>query len=195
MFIPLGITVNDCQLTNIYQSSLTKLSHVRYLILLSLPEHDFTFVERLVHVTPNLHRLSVYFDNLLELIHVPQHNLCQILQKHINQLEIHFDYPWLSTHICRDISKILRVFSNIKSLTISFDSSQKRLLITIKELLIHLFKHQTNLLCINIDRSSSKGFKSILNQDGIELIKTWLTTSIKNSFHIELNSSSMIIWL
>jgi len=195
LFIRLGIRVNDCQLTNSYQSSLTKLSHVRYLVLLSLPEDNLAFVERLINVTPNLNRLSVYFDDLLEIIHVSQHNLCQILQKYIYQLEIHFDYSWSYTNIRRDIPKILRIFSNIKSLTISFHSSQKFLIKTTKELLIHLFKHQTNLICINIDGSASIGFNSISKQGGIQLIKTWLNTYLNNSIHIQLNSSSITILL
>jgi len=195
LFICLDITVNDCQLTNSDQSSLSKLSHVRYLILLSLPEDDLAFVERLIHVTPNLNRLSVYFDDLLEIIHVSQHNLYQILQKYIYQLEIHFDYSWSYTNIRRDIPKILRIFSNIKSLTISFHSSQKCLIKTTKELLIHLFKDQKNLICINIDGSASIGFESISKQGGIELIKTWLNTYLDNSIHIQLNSSSITILL
>jgi len=195
LFICLDITVNDCQLTNSDQSSLSKLSHVRYLILLSLPEDDLAFVERLIHVTPNLNRLSVYFDDLLEMIHVSQHNLYQILQKYIYQLEIHFDYSWSYTNIRRDIPKILRIFSNIKSLTISFHSSQKCLIKTTKELLIHLFKDQKNLICINIDGSASIGFESISKQGGIELIKTWLNTYLDNSIHIQLNSSSITILL
>lgn len=193
LFIRLGIRVNDCQLTNYYQSSLTKLSHVRYLVLLSLPKDDLAFFERLINVTPNLNRLSVYFDDLLEIIHVSQHNLCQILQKYIYQLEIHFDYSWSYTNIRRDIPKILRIFSNIKSLTISFHSSQKFLIKTTKELLIHLFKHQTNLICINIDGSASIGFDSISKQGGIQLIKTWLNTYLNNSIHIQLNSSSITL--
>jgi hypothetical protein len=193
LFIRLGIRVNDYQLSNSYQSSLTKLSHVRYLVLLSLPKDDLAFFERLINVTPNLNRLSVYFDDLLEIIHVSQHNLCQILQKYIYQLEIHFDYSWSYTNIRRDIPKILRIFSNIKSLTISFHSSQKFLIKTTKELLIHLFKHQTNLICINIDGSASIGFDSISKQGGIQLIKTWLNTYLNNSIHIQLNSSSITL--
>ncbi len=195
MFTPLGTTINDFQLSNSYQPSLPKLSHVRYLILTSLPDHDLAFFEELVHATPNLNRLSVYFDDLLAIIQSPQYDLCQIFQKRIYQLEIHLDYSWSSTHIRRDIPKILCIFSNIKSLTISFHSSQKRLLITTKELLIHLLNHQTNLLCINIDGSSSTDFESILKQGGIELLNTWLNTSSQNSVHIELNSSSITVWL
>lgn len=191
----LDVPANDSQLTNSSQSSLPKLSHVRYLLVLSLPEHDLEFFERLVNVTPNLNRLSVYFDDLFEIIKSPEDNLCQRLQKHIYQLEIHLDYSWSSSFIRRDIPKILRTFSNIKSLTISFHSSQRSLIKTTKELLIQLFKHPTNLLCINIDGTLSTGFESISKQGGIELLKTWLTNSLENSFNIEMNSTSITIWL
>jgi hypothetical protein len=178
---------------------------VQYLTILALPEHDLNFFERLVRATPNLNRLSVYFDDLLEIIHIPQHNLCQILQKRIYYLEIHLDYLWSISAIRRDIPKILRTFSNIKSLTILLHSAQRRSLLSVKELLTSLFKHQTNLICIHIDGSLSIGFDQIIKQGGIDLIKTWLircgdtrfqyNNYLKNSVHIELNSSSVIIWL
>ncbi|CAF4639796.1 unnamed protein product, partial [Rotaria sp. Silwood1] len=199
------ISTDDIQSTYSGQLSLPTLSHVRYLILLDLPEHDLEFFERLVHVTPNLNRLSVFFDDLLEIIHVPKRKLCQILQKYIYQLEINLDYSWSLVDIRRDILKILRIFSNIQSLTISLHSSQKRSLIIVKEIIIYLFKYQTNLICINIDVDSLTCFEQILNQDGIDLIKRWLILSdndrfksndyLKNSIFIELNSSSITIWL
>lgn len=164
---------------------------MRYIILLSLPEHDLTFFEQLVHVTPNLNRLSVYFDDLLEIIQYPQHDLCQILQKQIYQLEIHLDYSWSSPCIRRDIPKILRIFSNIKSLTITFHSSQRSFIKTTAELLKQLFKYSTNLLCINLDGISSIGSETLLKQDEIQQIQSCL----KNSFHIELNLTSINIWL
>ncbi|CAF3448863.1 unnamed protein product [Rotaria sp. Silwood1] len=200
-----NISTDDIQSTYSGQLSLPTLSHVRYLILLDLPEHDLEFFERLVHVTPNLNRLSVFFDDLLEIIHVPKRKLCQILQKYIYQLEINLDYSWSLVDIRRDILKILRIFSNIQSLTISLHSSQKRSLIIVKEIIIYLFKYQTNLICINIDVDSLTCFEQILNQDGIDLIKRWLILSdndrfkskdyLKNSIFIELNSSSITIWL
>jgi hypothetical protein len=179
-------------LTNDFPLSLTKLSYMRYLILLTLPNHDLTFLERLVRVTPNLNRLSLYFDDLLEILRFPQHALSQILRKQIHQLEIHLDYIWLSSDIRRDIPKILRIFLKIKSLTISFHSTQKRLLDTTKELLIRLFKHPTNLLCINLDGSFSNDFEHKLKEGEIE---TWLTNSYKHSFRMEFHSSTMTIWL
>ncbi|CAF4553249.1 unnamed protein product, partial [Rotaria sp. Silwood2] len=103
-----NVSINDIQSTYSYQSTLPILSYVRYLILLALPEHDLEFFERLVYVTPNLNRLSVFFDDLLEIIHIPQQNLCKILQNRIYQLEINLDYSWSSVHIRRDIPKILR---------------------------------------------------------------------------------------
>ncbi|CAF1131970.1 unnamed protein product [Rotaria sordida] len=200
-----NISMNDIQSTYSFQSTLPILSHVRYLILLSLPEHDLEFFERLVYVTPNLNRLSVFFDDLFEIIHLPQQNLCQILQKNIYQLEINLDYSWSLDDVRRDIPKILRIFSNIKSLTISLHSSQKRSLMIVKEILIHLFKYSTNLIYININGDSLTGFEQILIQGGIDFIKTWLILSdndrfkcedyLKNSMFIELNSSLIAIWL
>jgi hypothetical protein len=186
------IPISDCQSIDLL---LPKLSHVRYIILLALPEDDANFFERLVSVTPNLNRLRIYNDDLLQIIRYPQNNLCQILSKQISQLEIHLDYLWLSLDIRRDIPKILRSFSNIKSFTISFCSSQKNIFKTLKKLLTHLFKFQTNLLCITMEDTSPVGFESLIRQGGIELIQTWLTSSLKMSSHIHLNSSSVTIWL
>ncbi len=190
--ILLDISVPDCQPID---SLLPKLSHVRHIILLALPGNDIIFFERLVSVTPNLNRLRIYNDDLLEIIRHPQDNLCQILGKQISQLEIHLDHPWLPLDIRRDIPRILRIFSNIKSFKISFCSSQKSLFKMLRELLTHLFKFQTNLLCTTIDDTSPIGFESLIRQGGIELIQSWLTSSLKISSHIQLNSSSFTIWL
>jgi hypothetical protein len=196
---------DDLKSINSYQLSLPRLSHVHYLILHALPEHDLEFFHRLIHATPNLYRLSVYSDDLMFIIHTRHDEICQILQKMIYQLEIHLDYSWSLADIRRNIPKILRIFSNIKSITISFDSTQKRSSITAEQLLTNLLEQETNLMCINLESESSTGFENVLKQGGIELIKRWLISSnnnrfksndnLKNSVYIELNFSSMIIWL
>jgi hypothetical protein len=177
------------------------LSRAHHIILQSLPDDDLEFFDRVMHVTPNLNRLTVYFDDLLKITHVSQHNLCQLLQARIYQLEIRLDYPWSPVEIRRDIPKIIRIFSNIKSITILFHPTQKRSLLAAKEVLIQLLKHPTNLLCIHMNSSSSTCFEQ-LQQNGIETIKNWLTTSSNthfkyqhNTVHIQLNSSSITILL
>ncbi|UJR37180.1 hypothetical protein I4U23_029888 [Adineta vaga] len=200
-----NVIFNDFQTINTSQSSLTLLPYVHHISVLALPDHDLGFFQHLLHVTPNLNRLSIYFDDLLEIVHIPQQNLCEMLQKRIYQLKINLDYLWLLSDIRRDIPKILRIFSRIKSLTISLHEGQKRTSTTVKELLINLFRYQTNLCCINIKSNSSTGFESIKKQGDIDLIKIWLMNTndtrfkyenyLKNSVHIELNPSSLVIWL
>ncbi|CAF3866220.1 unnamed protein product [Rotaria magnacalcarata] len=198
-------SINDIQSIPSYQSPLPRLYNVRYIILLALPEQDLNFFERLVHVSPNLARLSVFFDDLLEIIDLPKKTLCQLLQKCIDQLEINLDYSWSTSDVHRDIPKILRIFSNIKSLKITLHSSQKRSSMIIQEILIQLLKHNRNLISITIDGNLLTGFEQILKGGGIDLIKTWLIESnhcrvqykyyLKNCIHIELNSSSIAILL
>lgn len=156
-------------------------------------------------MSPNLNRLSVFFDDLLEIIHLPQQNLCQILQKRIYQLEINLDYSWSSSDIRRDIPKILRIFSNIKSLTISLHSSQKRSSAIIQDIVTCLFKHHKNLVSIKIDGDSLPGFEQISKHGGMDFIKKWIIhsdnhrfqsiDSLRNSIYIELNPSSITILL
>ena len=90
-------------------------------------------------------------------------------------------------------------------MSISLTPDQKRLLGIINELLLCIFKHQTNLTCLHIDSSSSIDSKQMKKQGGIEVIKTQLIQSCntrlkqnnyqENSFHIEFNSSSIVVWL
>ncbi|CAF0969031.1 unnamed protein product [Adineta steineri] len=196
---------DNVQIINSYESSLPILRHVSCISLLALPEHDLGFFERIVYVTPNLKQLILYFEDLVEIIRIPQRTLCQILQKCISQLEINLDYVWTISDIRRDIPKILRVFSNIKSLSISLHPDQKRLLAIINELLLCILKHQTNLICLHIDSSSSIDSKQMKKQGGIEVIKTQLIQSCntrlkqnnyqEDSVHIEFRSSSIVVWL
>ena len=145
--------------------------------------------------TPNLNRLRIYNDDLLEIIRPPQDDLCQMLGKKISQLEIHLDYPWLSFDLSRQMPRILRIFSNLKSFTISFCSSHRNLNNILKELLTNLFKLQTNLICVTIDDTSSVGFESLIRQGGVELIQTWLLSSLKTPSHIHMSPSSVTVWL
>lgn len=188
-FVPLDIPVDDSPL------SLSKLHYVRHIIVPALPPDDFTFLERLVCVTPNLSRLRISVSNLLEIIRHPRRDLCQMLAQQISQLEIHVGCPWLSD-IPRDISKVNRIFSNIKSLRISFSfyavpTDLSRLL---KELLKSLIKLQGNLLCITIQDKSPTSYESFPPQDRLSPFQTWLQRSSRTSSHIEWNSSSVTIW-
>ena len=178
---------------------------MRHLILLAVSEHDLEFFSRLVHFTPNLNRLSIYSCNLFEIIHLFRRNSCELLQKCIYQLEIHLDYYWSSVDIHRDIPKLLQTFSNIKSLTIFLHSSQNRSIATVREIVVHLLRHRTNMICINISGNLLTRIKQILKEGGLELIRLWLIQSgdfrfkcrdyFNKTIHIEWGSSSLTIWL
>ena len=160
---------------------------MRHIVLLALPENDLTFFERLLCATPNVHRLRVYKDDLYEILRYPQQNLCQILNRQILHLEINVNYVWLLLDIRRDIPRILRCFSKIQSLHISFCFPQTRLLKILRGLLTHLLTTSSNLLSISIDITSHFSF----GLEEIELVRTWL----RPSSHLELNSSSFTVWL
>ena len=177
------------------QVSLSQLLHVRYMIVLRLPEDDLSFLERLVEVTPNLNRLRISVDDLRMIIRHPQHRLCRILTREISQLEIQLENLWLSLDIRTYIPNIVSIFTNVKTLSLSISSASKSLQQTLKELLKQLLKHQQNLLCITIDNTSSAGFELFKRQGGFDFIQTWFSLSVKPSSHLELKSSSMIIWL
>lgn len=179
------------------QPSLPRLSHVRYVILLSLPDDDLGFFERLMRVTPNLHRLSVYRDDLLEIIRRPHEALCQLLHHRLDQLEIRLDDSWSSISIHRDISKILLSFPRLNLITITVHPTQRHPVISAKEILTELLKLPSRLLCIHIQCQSSSYFNQILKQGGVPLIRTWLALSghRRSSVHTELTSSSMTVWL
>ena len=199
------MTSNDLQTSNSLQSKLPVLSYIRDISILALPDRDLGFFERLLRVSPNASQLSVYFDDLSEIVQTAQQNLLQILQQHIYQLKINFDYPCLISDIRRDIPKILRVFSRINVLTISLHEGQRRTLLTVKELLTYVFKHQSDLRCINIKSHSATAFDAMKKQGDIDLIKIWLRNTgntrfkyenyLKDFVRIELNSSSLVVWL
>ena len=204
--LSLGTIETEVHTTDAAQaSSLPVLPHVRNLILLALPDYDLGFFDCLVRVTPNLRRLSVFYDDLLEIMHYPQGNLCRLLQMHLDQLEVRFQFSWLPLNIHKDIAKIMHIFSNLRSLTLSLHAMQKRPLPTAKAILTSLLKHPSNLLCIHINSNSSVCFEQVLRQSGIESLRRWLAASghsrfqqmdyLQNSVHIELNSSSITLWL
>ena len=174
--------------------SLPQLSRVRHIILSELPANDFTFLERLVDVTPNLNRLRIYHSDLIEVIRHPQYNLCQMFKQRISQLEIQMDRLWLSSEIRRDIPRIIGSFSNVRSLTISIHAA-RNLFQILKELFTHLLKLQQNLLCITVNNMSENGFQSFKRQGGFDFIQTWLSSAVKSSYRLELKSTSMTLWL
>ena len=173
------------------------LAHVRDVTLLRLPESDLGFFERLIQATPNLHRFSVYRDDLLEIIRRPYADLCRLLHKRLDQVEIRLDDSWSSISIHRDVSRILLSFPLLNLFTISLHPTQKHPVITAKELLTELLKLPSKLLCIHIQCQSSAFFNQILKQGGVPLIRTWLAASDhqRHSVHIELTSTSMTVWL
>lgn len=177
------------------QVSLCKLLHASYVTVLGVSEDDLSFFERLVDVTPNLNRLRISFDNLCMIIRHPQNHLCQILSRKISQLEIQLENLWFSLDIRTYILNIIRIFTNVRFLSISISSASKNLLHILKDLLKHLLKCQQNLLCIIIDNTSTDGFEFFKRHGGFDLIQTWFSLSVKPSSHLELKSSSMTIWL
>jgi len=167
---------------------LTNLYHVRDLILYSLPEHDLTFLERLVSATPNLVRLGVYFDDLLEILSHSSPNLTEILRRQIGQLKIHLDYQWTMSDIRRDLSKIFRLFANLKAITITPYSSQKTFSRVIREIVSYIQKSSTKLICVNFEEIPSEDMELLKKQKSIEFLLNTLG-------HVELNSTSLTIWL
>lgn len=118
-----------------------------------------------------------------------------MLSERISQLEIQFNHVWLSLDVRRDIIKVIRIFSHIRSLTISLHVLPKNLPQILKELLTKLLKCQQNLLCITIDDTLAMGFESFIRQGGLDFIQTGLSPSLKPSSHLELKPSSITIWL
>jgi hypothetical protein len=181
------------------------LPHVQNIVLLNLPDDDLSFFTRIVRVTPNLHRLSVYLDDLLTILSPVHDELGERLQQHLEQLEIRLDDSWLSASIHRDIPKILETFSNLRTFTVILHAVQKHPALTVKELLLSLLTCPSQLLCIYIQSQSSIYFDKMRRQDGIAMIRSWLASSghhrlkykhyLLNSLHIEMNASSIAIWM
>lgn len=167
---------------------------MRHLIVTDLPGNDVTFFKRLVDVTPNLNRLTISHNDLLEIIRHPQHDLCQMLKQRISQLEIQLDHLWLSSEMRRDIPRIIGIFSKIISLTISV-YAPRSLFQLLKEFFAHLLKLKQNLLCITVDNTSVHGFESFKRQGGFEFIQTWLSSFVMHPHRLELKSTSMTLWM